>query len=50
MTKIVDNSQYVKHVLAQPVVIAIGHIDGRWRKELVQPSSILDLQGSVHEA
>jgi hypothetical protein len=39
-----------KHVLAQPVVTAIGHIDGRWRKELVQPSSFSEFRGSVREA
>jgi hypothetical protein len=39
-----------KHVLAQPVVTTIGHIGGRWRKELVQPSSISEFRGSVREA
>jgi hypothetical protein len=29
---------------------AIGHIGGRWRKELVQPSSISKFRGSVREA
>jgi hypothetical protein len=32
-----------EHVLAQPVVTAIGHIDGRWKKELEKPSSILGI-------
>jgi hypothetical protein len=42
--------QNVKNILAQPVVIAIGHIGKIWRKEPVQPSSISDFWGSIREA